>query len=229
METQCLATMANATHDPNIARQAVQASQASVNHTNNVATGRSPNTYSPYNSNGNATSYFNSSYQSGKAPSPDAPRIEDVTADSVYYCSTNKPIVSEKTMLAVQAKNLPPEGEPGSDQTLKNPDGTPKQKRWYGEDGKPVRDRDYNHSGKGIPFPHDHEWKDGKRQKEHLPPSPEYQFSLEPAIGVGIIIVGGVAIGLVLADNITGIGVGDDFLLGPIAALISKGIVMVGV
>ena len=177
----------------------------------------------------NATSYFNSSYQSGKAPSPDAPRIEDVTGDSVYYCSTNKPIVSEKTMLAVQAKNLPPEGEPGSDQTLKNPDGTPKQKRWYGEDGKPVRDRDYNHSGKGIPFPHDHEWKDGKRQKEHLPPSPEYQFSLEPAIGVGIIIVGGVAIGLVLADNITGIGVGDDFLLGPIAALISKGIVMVGV
>ncbi len=185
--------------------------------------------YSPYDSNGNATSYNNSSYQSGKAPSPDAPRIEDVTADSVYYCSTNKPIISEKTMLAVQVKNLPPEGEPGSDQTLKNPDGTPKQKRWYGEDGKPVRDRDYNHSGKGIPFPHDHEWKDGKRQKEHLPPSPEYQFSLEPAIGVGIIIVGGVAIGLVLADNITGIGVGDDFLLGPIAALISKGIVMVGV
>ena len=88
METQRLATMANAIHDPNIARQAVQASQASVNHTNNVATGRSPNTYSPYNSNGNATSYFNSSYQSGKAPSPDAPRIEDVTGDSVQYCST---------------------------------------------------------------------------------------------------------------------------------------------
>ena len=88
METQRLATMANATHDPNIARQAVQASQASVNHTNNVATGRSPNTYSPYNSNGNATSYFNSSYQSGKAPSPDAPRSEDVTGDSVQYCST---------------------------------------------------------------------------------------------------------------------------------------------
>ena len=88
METQRLASMANATHDPNIARQAVQASQASVNHTNNVATGRSPNTYTPYNSNGNATSYFNSSYQSGKAPSPDAPRIEDVTGDSVQYCST---------------------------------------------------------------------------------------------------------------------------------------------
>ena len=90
METQRLATMANATHDPNIARQVVQASQASVNHTNNVATGRSPNTYTPYNSNGNATSNFNSSYQSGKAPSPDAPRIEDVSADSVYYCSIAK-------------------------------------------------------------------------------------------------------------------------------------------
>ena len=46
--------------------------------------------YSPYDSNGNATSYNNSSYQSGKAPSPDAPRIEDVSADSVYYCSIAK-------------------------------------------------------------------------------------------------------------------------------------------
>lgn len=78
--------MANATHDPNIARRAVQASQASVSYTNNVATGRSPNTYSPYNSNGSATSYYNSSYQSGKAPSPDAPRIEDVDGGTTKIC-----------------------------------------------------------------------------------------------------------------------------------------------
>ena len=87
LETKRLAAMANATHDPNIARQAVQASQASVNHTNNVATGRSPNAYSPYNSNGNATSYFNSSYQTGKTPSPGAPRIEELNEQLAYYCS----------------------------------------------------------------------------------------------------------------------------------------------
>ena len=40
--------------------------------------------YSPYDSNGNATSYNNSSYQSGKAPSPDAPRIEDVSPTSIF-------------------------------------------------------------------------------------------------------------------------------------------------
>ena len=34
----------------------------------------------------NAISYFNSSYQSGKAPSPDAPRIEDVAAEALALC-----------------------------------------------------------------------------------------------------------------------------------------------
>ena len=42
--------------------------------------------YSPYNSNGNATSYFNSSYQSGKAPSSDSPRIEDVDGGTTKIC-----------------------------------------------------------------------------------------------------------------------------------------------
>ena len=108
METQRLATMANATHDPNIARQAVQASQASVNHTNNVATGRSPNTYSPYNSNGNATSYFNSSYQSGKAPSPDAPRIEELNEQQAYYCSIANRVPNTNALGAGNYENAIP-------------------------------------------------------------------------------------------------------------------------
>lgn len=58
-----------------------------MNYTNNVATGRSPNTYSPYDSNGNATSYYNSSYQTGKISSPDAPRIEELNEQQAYYCS----------------------------------------------------------------------------------------------------------------------------------------------
>ena len=75
-------------------------------------------------------------------------------------------------------RNLPYYGEPGTSRTLYNPDGTPKQKRWYGPDGTPERDRDYNHDG-DMEFPHDHDWEGGKRSKEHLPPSPDYELPSE--------------------------------------------------
>ena len=83
-ETVRLASMANSSNNPNIARQAYQTSQFAVNRANNVATGRLPNTYTPYDSNGNPYSYFNSSRQEGKTPSPDAPRVEDVSPSSAY-------------------------------------------------------------------------------------------------------------------------------------------------
>lgn len=85
-ETVRLASMANSSNNPNIARQAYDTSQFAVNRANNVATGRLPNTYMPYDSNGNATSYYNSSRQTGKTPSPDAPRVEDVSSSDEYYC-----------------------------------------------------------------------------------------------------------------------------------------------
>ena len=40
-----------------------------------------------YTSSGNATSYYNSNRQTGKTPSPDAPRVEDVSGEAAYYCS----------------------------------------------------------------------------------------------------------------------------------------------
>lgn len=61
------------------------------------------------------------------------------------------------------AQSLPPVGAPNSVGKLHNPDGSLKQERWYGPDGSPIRDRDYNHPG-NHQFPHDHTWKDGKRQ-----------------------------------------------------------------
>ena len=128
---------------------------------------------------------------------------------------------------AATTNSLPPTGEPGSSQTLPNPDGTPKQKRWYGPDGKAERDRDYNHPGKGIPFPHDHEWKDGKRQKGHLPPSPEYEFSLDPVLGVGLVTICVIGIIFVAADDATGIGVADDFLFGPLGAGVGEGFILI--
>ena len=89
METVRLASMANSSNNPNIARQAYQTSQFSVNRVNNVATGSLPNTYTPYDSNGNPYSYFNSSRQTGKTPSPDAPRVEDVSGDDSAYCNSS--------------------------------------------------------------------------------------------------------------------------------------------
>ena len=89
-ETQRLAVQAMASHNTQAGIKAVQTSQASVNCVNNVVTGRAPNTYSPYDSHGNVYSYYNSSYDTGKIPTPDAPRIEDVDAASVYYCDKNE-------------------------------------------------------------------------------------------------------------------------------------------
>lgn len=63
-------------------------------------------------------------------------------------------------------QSLPSTGEPNSIGTLFNPDGSIKQVRRYGPDGKAVRDRDFGHDGDGhgFGFPHDHPWEDGKRK-----------------------------------------------------------------
>ena len=121
--------------------------------------------------------------------------------------------------------NLPTSGESNSSQSKYNPDGTIKQKRWYGPDGNAVRDRIYNHSG-NFEFPHDHEWINGKRGKEHLPPSPEYQFSWEPFIGIGITAVCVIGIVVIAVDDVSGIGVADDFLLGPLGTGVASGVVI---
>ena len=120
---------------------------------------------------------------------------------------------------------LPRTGPPNSSRVLKNPDGTIKQKRWYGPDGNAIRDRDYNHGG-SMDFPHDHEWLDGKRQEDHLPPSPDYQFSWDPVLGAGIVVVCFIGITIIAADNITGAGIADDFLLVPLGRGVAEGMKM---
>ena len=116
-------------------------------------------------------------------------------------------------------------GLPNSKEIFLNPDGTIKKERWYGPDGEAIRDRDYNHSGK-MPFPHDHEWKNGKRGTEHLPPSPDYEFSVEPVIGAAIVVLGVIGMGIIAVDNVTGIGTVDDGLAGLITTGIGKGLMM---
>ena len=147
-------------------------------------------------------------------------------AVAVVANTVKSAVSSASNILKASSNSLPKKGEPGSSQTLPNPDGTPKQKRWYGPDGNPERDRDYNHPG-NMPFPHDHEWKNGERGKEHLPPDPSYKMSWEPVIGAGLVVICTVGIIAVAADDLTGVGVADDFLFGPLGAGVGEGLIMI--
>ena len=147
-------------------------------------------------------------------------------AVTVVANTVKSAVSSASNILKASSNSLPKKGEPGSSQTLPNPDGTPKQKRWYGPDGNPERDRDYDHSS-NMPFPHDHEWKNGERGKEHLPPDPSYKMSWEPVIGAGLVVIGTVGIIAVAADDLTGVGVADDFLFGPLGAGVGEGLIMI--
>ena len=68
-----------------------------------------------------------------------------------------------------KGKSLPAKGKPNSSADLLNPDGSVKQRRYYGPDGKAQQDIDFNHSDDGThEFPHTHEWdwsKNPPRQK----------------------------------------------------------------
>ena len=153
--------------------------------------------------------------------------VNTVKKAATTVVNAAKSVVSSDTNIVKASLNsLPSKGEPGSSQTLPNPDGTPKQKRWYGPDGSPERDRDYNHPG-NMPFPHDHSWKNGERGKDHLPPDPSYKMNWESVIGVGLVAVCVVGIIAVAADDVSGIGVADDFLFGPLGAGIGKGLIMI--
>lgn len=78
-----------------------------------------------------------------------------------------------------------------------------------------------------MPFPHDHEWRDGVRQPGHLPPDPSYEFSWKPVLGVGLVVVCAVGIIWVAGNDVTGVGVADDFLLGPLGSGVGQGLIMI--
>lgn len=71
------------------------------------------------------------------------------------------------------------------------------------------------------------EWKNGERGKEHLPPDPSYKMSWEPVIGAGLVVICTVGIIAVAADDLTGVGVADDFLFGPFGAGVGEGLIMI--
>lgn len=80
--------------------------------------------------------------------------------------------VDGRTVRQKEGENtsLPANGEPNSSTDLEEPDGSLKQRRYFGPDGKAEKDIDYKHSnGDGThSFPHNHKWdwsKASPRQK----------------------------------------------------------------
>ncbi len=112
----------------------------------------------------------------------------------------------------------PMKGDPGSTWT-----GSDGSNRTFGSDGTPLRDYDPTDHGNPKKHPHDengghfHDWSNGKR-------GPAYVISWDAIAGTGLIVACGIGVAYVTANNITGVGVVDDFLLGPISFGLNKGL-----
>ena len=98
--------------------------------------------------------------------------------------------------------------------------------RTYGADGKPEHDYDHNDHGRPDKHPHDskgghhHDWKNGVRGSA-------YTFSWGTVAGAALVTVAVIGIIVAEADDVTGIGVADDFLLGPLGAGIGEGLALI--
>ncbi len=115
----------------------------------------------------------------------------------------------------------PNTGEPGS--TYKSPNG---DSRTYGPDGYPEEDYDHDDHDQPSKHPHDekgghtHKWENGKR-------GPAKSVFENPLLGFTLVTICAIGAILIIADDVTGIGAADDFLLTPISAGFEFGIAMI--
>ena len=119
----------------------------------------------------------------------------------------------------------PNKGVPGT--TYRAPNG---DTRTYGPDGKPQRDYDHDDHGQPDKHPHDengghsHDW--DWKNKQH-PRGPAYAKSLDVLVGVGVVSICAIGIVIVAADDLTGIGIADDFLLAPLSTGLGQGLILI--
>ena len=119
------------------------------------------------------------------------------------------------------ANRRPYTGEPGSTYTAPNGDS-----RTYGPDGTPEHDYDHDDHGRPDKHPHDsngghnHDWKNGVR-------GPAYSIGWKPIAGVALVTVCVIGIVVVAANDVTGFGVADDFLFGPLGAGVREGLILI--
>ncbi len=115
----------------------------------------------------------------------------------------------------------PYKGEPGSTYTAPNGDS-----RTYGSDGTPKHDYDHNDHGYPDKHPHDlngghnHDWENGVR-------GPAYSRNWEPIVGTALVTVCVIGIVVVAADDVTGIGVADNVLFGPLGTGVGEGLILI--
>ena len=116
-------------------------------------------------------------------------------------------------------------GTPGS--TYRAPNG---DTRTYGPDGKPQRDYDHDDHNQPGKHPHDkngghsHDWDWSNKKK---PRGPAYVNDMDVIIGTGIVAVCAVGIVIVAVDDLTGVGVADDFLFAPFGTGIGEGMLLI--
>ena len=119
------------------------------------------------------------------------------------------------------ANRRPYTGEPGSNYTAPNGDS-----RTYGPDGTPEHNYDHDDHRRPDKHPHDsngghnHDWENGVR-------GPAYSIGWEPIAGVTLVTVCAIGIVVVAADDVTGIGVADDFLFEPLGAGVGEGLILI--
>lgn len=102
-------------------------------------------------------------------------------------------------------------GKPGSTYVAPNGD-----RRTYGNDGKPKRDYDHSDHGNPSNHPHDekgghyHDWDGSKRGSAYVFKGTDTADAITVLCTIGIVCV--------VADDVLGVGVADDFCLIPLGA-----------
>lgn len=136
--------------------------------------------------------------------------------------TTIKIVVSSAKKINKDNDNSRPyRGKPGS--TYKAPNG---DTRTYGPDGLPVHDYDHSDHGNPSKHPHDpdgghnHDWNNGIR-------GPAYAAQDKPILGMVIVTLCTIGIIAVAIDDVSGVGVVDDFLFAPLGIGVEEGIIMI--
>ena len=119
---------------------------------------------------------------------------------------------------------IPPKKNPNP-QKVPNPNGN--GKGWPSEGGGVWVPDNKQHGGPGWTeqFPggkHKHHYPDGHVRE--ICPEP---INLDPLVGTGLVIAGIIAGAYIIANDITGIGAADDWLLGPVGGLITEGGILI--
>ena len=101
-------------------------------------------------------------------------------------------------------------GTPNSIGRIFYPDGSPKQEREYGPDGRPVVDHDH-HPGEDVGYDHDHDWDWDKNPPRQPAREPSKVLAALGIIGTGVALI------WLVGNDATGYGVVDDGLIPAVA------------